>query len=287
MSKSIIEQLSDNRLPEPIVMEHVSIQINPINNNEEDDIKSESKEDDSEESKEDDSEESKEDDSQMTSSDTLKQKYILMGLSPKNIVNKVMENFSNTLDDYKPLEYDRMNLENFIMNTFGEDFEIPYDPILTQRIAIYSQLYLHGGLFINPVHVRVMNKQFENMFDIPNINVFFILKNIRSKKYCKNSVNIHSIRKGVPEREVQVSSYFIYSKVKQHDIFIDILNLVNKRYIDSVPKNEYIESITKYGRDFLIGSDVINEIIFNNNRKYKDVVILKKESYLKYLQMNS
>jgi hypothetical protein len=213
------------------------------------------------------------------------QKYILMGLSPKYIVDKIMNLFSKLLKQYKPLGYNKELLIDFIKKTFGDNFIIPNDPVLTQRISIYTQLYLNGGLFINPVNIQIKNIQFEKMFNIDNKNVFFILKSLKSKRQCENSINIHSIRKGIPEREVQVNSYFIYSKVKNHNIFLDILELINKRYSESVPQNEYIESLTKYGREYLIGSDIINEVIYQNSKIYKDVVILKKESYLKYLKI--
>lgn len=139
---------------------------------------------------------------------------------------------------------------------------------------------------MNPANVRVSNKNFERMFNIPKANVYFILDKIKSKKECNNSTREHPIRKGKVEREVQVNSYFIYSQVAGHPIFMDILHLIGERYNNTVPKNEFIQSISKYGRNFLIGSDIINEVIFKNAQKYKDVVILKPESFKNYLIYN-
>ena len=213
-------------------------------------------------------------------------KKILMGISPKNIVDDLMNSLSDTLPNYYPVDYNIKQLNEFIQNKFNNRFIIPKEPFLLQRIAIYSQLYIEGGLFINPANIRFSNANFENMCNLPGINIYFILDEIKSKKECMKSVQIHPIRKNTQEREVQVSSYFIYSKITKHDIFLDILRLVRKRYNQTVPRNEYIESITKYGKNYLVGSDILNEVIYNNNGKYKDVVILKRESYKNYLYSN-
>ena len=206
-----------------------------------------------------------------------------MGLTPKNIINKIMNSITDNISNYIPLETNKPNIKNFLESQFNSNFKMPDDPILLQRISIYIQLYQDGGLFINPANIRINNNLFENMFDISKANVYFILDKIITKKKCLESVNLLPIRKGVPERGVQVNSYFIYSQVKNHPIFLDILKLIKKRYNNTVPQNEFIQSISKYGRHFLIGGDVINEVIYQNSQKYKDVVILRPEKYKVYL----
>ena len=92
----------------------------------------------------------------------------------------------------------------------------------------------------------------------------------------------HGIRGGRPERELQLDGQLFYSKTPQHNFWIDVLTLSQRRYNQTVPRGERIDSISKYGRNYLGGADLITEAYGRNQHKYTDVVVVNRDVYNRF-----
>ena len=149
--------------------------------------------------------------------------------------------------------------------------------VLIQRISIYSQLYLTGGLFINPSTYKGLSNNFKKSID-NKYNIYLFSPTKKSLINCNYAAKRHLIRNGKPERSVQFCCNFIYSKKKNHPFWIDLIKLSQNRYNNIVPNNENIESISKYGKEYLVGSDLLSEAFFKFGNKYSDIFIINNEN---------
>ena len=210
-------------------------------------------------------------------------KYIVMGLSTEENAFKVMNYLSNSVNGYIPSITTIENISDYLNSNINKGFRISNDSILTQRLSIYVQLYRKSGLFINPAVHRELQPTFETYVNNSEANIFFLLDKIKNKEKRNTTAKKHGIRQGKPERELHVSAHFMYSKKPNHPFWKDLLLLYQKRYNQTVPNGERIESISNYGRSYLSGSDLLSENIHKCIEKYEDIVILNPNEYLKFV----
>ena len=105
------------------------------------------------------------------------------------------------------------------------------------------------------------------------------LERMKPQARCLKAAIIHPIRGKRPERELQVDGQIFYTKSVNHPFWLDVLRLLQRRYNQTVPKGERIDSISKYGRNYLGGADLITEAYARNQKKYNDVVIVGRDVY--------
>ena len=62
---------------------------------------------------------------------------------------------------------------------------------------------------------------------------------------------------------------------------------MERRYNKVVPIGEKIDKITKYGRSYLSGDDLLSEAIYITIQKYNDIVIIGKDKYPNFISIES
>jgi hypothetical protein len=212
----------------------------------------------------------------------INKKYILMGLSSGENAQKVIDFLGSSVKDYtvSTINLDRVSF--FLNSKFIPKYRMPGDGIITQRLSIYTQLYKVGGLFINPAIHNGLKDDFEKIFTQTGKNkgnVYLLLNTKKTQVKCNLAAKRHSIRGGKPEREIQIDSQFLYSREPKHEFWIDVIKIAQKRFNQTVPKGERIDTITNYGRSFLGGQDLLSEAYYKFGKKYDDVVLLEPEEY--------
>ena len=205
--------------------------------------------------------------------------YVLMGLTDTNNSKRVFTLLGENVKDFQPLNSSSDKLSYNLNSLFNGQFRIPSDPILTQRTAIYVQSYQSGGICINPAYHRINEKSFQNYFRNTKGSVFLFLDKIKPQQRCIQAAKRHGIRGGRPERELQVDGQLFYTKNAKHGFWIDLLKLLQRRYNQTVPRGERIDSISKYGRNYLGGADLLTEAYARFGGKYPDVVVVGKDVY--------
>ena len=210
-------------------------------------------------------------------------KCVLMGLSTEENALKVMEYLDTSVNGYIPSITTVESVSDFLNNNVSSNFRISNDSILTQRLSIYTQLYRKPGLFINPAVHRELKPTFDSYLNNREGNIFFLLDKVKNQAKRIATSKKHSIRQGKPDREIHVSAHFIYSKQANHPFWKDLLQLYQRRYDQTVPNGERIDSITTYGRSYLSGADLLSENIHKATKLYDDVVILEPDEYMKFV----
>jgi hypothetical protein len=208
-----------------------------------------------------------------------KNQYVLMGLTGTNNSKRVFTLLGENVRDFQPLNTSNDKLSYNLNSMFDGQFRIPSDPVLTQRTAIYLQSYQSGGICINPAYHRINKNSFQNYFENTKGSVFLFLDKIKPQQRCIQAAKRHGIRGGRPERELQVDGQLFYTKNARHDFWVDVLKLLQRRYNQTVPRGERIDSISKYGRNYLGGADLLTEAYARFGNKYKDVVVVGKDVY--------
>ena len=208
-----------------------------------------------------------------------KNKYFLMGLTSVNDTKRVFRATGVTTDRFQPLSTTNDKLTYNLNNSFEGNFRMPSDPVLTQRTALYQQSFQSGGLCLNPAYHRIQDNKFVDYFEKANGSVFLFLERMKPQARCLQAAKRHGIRGGRPERELQVDGQIFYTKSVNHPFWLDVLRLLQRRYNQTVPKGERIDSISKYGRNYLGGADLITEAYARNQKKYNDVVIVGRDVY--------
>jgi hypothetical protein len=201
---------------------------------------------------------------------------LLMGLATKNDAEIVVNFLEESIKGY---DYSLITIErvNFLLNDIlNIEYRLPGDSILTQRLAIYTQLYTEGGLFLNPGIYYNVKPEFNNLLD-NKYNIILLLERIRSPQRCRQAGQNHTIRMGKPERSQLCSKDFLFSRNLNHPFWLDLIKLGYQRFNDTVPSGEQIDTISDYGRSYLGGSDLISEAYYLFNKKYDDVLLLNKQ----------
>jgi len=208
---------------------------------------------------------------------------LIMGIISEEIGSSVTGLFSPELNNALTTSYYTVDkLKPFVRANVTPRFRFTNDNFINQRLAIYSQLYETGGVYLNPSNVGI-NEGLLKLLDDRPTNIFLLLDREKSQHRCQTSAQKHSIRNGRSERRYAISAHFLYSKRPEHPFWTDLIRLSDIRYNQVVPMGEQIESISKYGQQYLAGSDLLSELVYQTQNKYDDVQVLTKELLAKML----
>ena len=64
---------------------------------------------------------------------------------------------------------------------------------------------------------------------------------------------------------------------------MDLIKLSQRRYNSVVPKDEKIASISKYGRHYLVGGDLLSEAYYLYRNKYNDISLIDLETSKQFI----
>ena len=205
--------------------------------------------------------------------------YIIMGLTRTSDAERVQRSLGEGIRDYSISLTSIDKIVYFLNHHFPPRYRMPGDSVLTQRLALYTQLFRTGGLFINPaVHPKISSQFTEHIVGFKP-GIILLLDKKRTPERCQIAAKRHTIRNGRPERELVLDAQFIMSSKPKHPFWLDVLQLAQRRYNQAVPKGERIDSITKYGRGYLGGADLLSEAYIRYRNKYDDILLLDRPAY--------
>ena len=153
---------------------------------------------------------------------------------------------------------------------FGDEVD---DEIFVEEVdeSIESPMELIAKEFLV---TRSLSVSLSNLLmTYPKANVIFGVGRIKSKEKCIKTTEIESIRDGILEIPTRLSNYFFVSRIPNHPIWIDILNLALER------SKKTIQS--QYGIIYTTGPDLVTTAVYNNIHKYNDIVIIPYEGFQK------
>ena len=136
----------------------------------------------------------------------------------------------------------------------------------------YMLMYHYGGAY-SDLDVFPNLSLSNLLMTYPKANVIFGVGRIKSKEKCIKTTEIESIRDGILEIPTRLSNYFFVSRIPNHPIWIDILNLALER------SKKTIQS--QYGIIYTTGPDLVTTAVYNNIHKYNDIVIIPYEGFQK------
>ena len=149
----------------------------------------------------------------------------------------------------------------------------------------YMLMYYYGGVYSDlDVQINVPISSFINEIRFPDgktldlswANIIFGITRVKQLDKCKKAQKYESIRNNEKEIPYKLSNFFFLSKVKNHPIWIDILQLAKAR------SNKHVKS--QYGVIYTTGPDLVTTAVSRNRKKYNDIAILPIEIFNKLMK---
>lgn len=213
---------------------------------------------------------------------------IVLGLFEDNpeLLSNLRNYYGTVFPDVNLITMEKPELIQFLESQFPES-RIPTEQVVLQRLSIYYQLYKKGGIFINPSSIGELDKNTMQLFDAQHRNVFLLLDRVQDMENCILAGKRHAIRKGQPERSLQVHPHFLVSKKSNHPFWLRAIGEILHRYDQSVPLGERVQQLSYYGKSFLVGGDLLSEVVheFRGNPDVNDIAIVTPKAFNRYFQV--
>ena len=186
--------------------------------------------------------------------------------------------YLNPTWDIKIIRYNYNLVNEFVKKLFPSYYNmfISYKENI-QRCDIfrYILMYYYGGIYSDldviqkyPFDTFINKIEFPSnkLLDLSWANIIFGITRLKQIDKCKKACKFETIRNNEKEIPYKLSNFFFISKVKNHPIWLDILELAKLRCDKEVK--------SQYGIIYTTGPDLVTTAVSLNRHKYKDIAIL-------------